>query len=108
MGGGGALAGGGWVGGGGGPDHGWVGGGGGALTVGLCVCVWEREGALTVGDSLAPAGHDAVAQLDDLGDADDLLGVVALVRQQHQEKEDVGDDGLRVSGGGGGTHTQSE
>jgi len=51
----------------------------------------------TVRDGFPAARHDAVAQLDDFGDADDLLGVVPLVRQQHQEEKDVGDDGLRVS-----------
>ena len=50
-------------------------------------------------DSLPATGHDAVTELDYLGDADDLLGVVALVRQQHQEQEDVGNDGLRIPGG---------
>ena len=54
-----------------------------------------------MGDGLPAAGHDAVTQLDDLGDADDLLGVVALVRQQHQEQEDVGDHRVRVPVGGG-------
>lgn len=49
---------------------------------------------LTMCHRLPAAGHDAVTQLDDLGDADDLLGVVALVRQQHQEEEDVGNDGF--------------
>lgn len=52
---------------------------------------------LTVCDSLPAAGHDAVTQLDDLGDADYLLGVVTLVGQQHQEEKDVGNDGLRIS-----------
>lgn len=45
-------------------------------------------------DSLPAARHDAVTQLDDLRDADYLLGVVALIRQQHQEEKDVGNDGL--------------
>ena len=49
---------------------------------------------LTVRDSFPAAGHDAVTQLDDLRDADYLLGVVTLVRQQHQEEKDVGNDGL--------------
>lgn len=40
------------------------------------------------------ACHDTVTQLDDLGDADNLFGVVALIRQQHQEEKDVGNDGL--------------
>lgn len=56
----------------------------------------RKWAGLTVGDSLAAAGHDAIAQLDDLGDADDLLGVVALVGQQHQEEENVGYDGLGI------------
>lgn len=52
---------------------------------------------LTVCDSLPAARHDPVTQLDDLGDADYLLGVVTLIRQQHQEEKDVGNDGLRIS-----------
>ena len=48
-------------------------------------------------DSFPPARHDAVTQLDDFGDADYLLGVVTLIRQQHQEEKDVGNDGLRIS-----------
>lgn len=51
---------------------------------------------LTVGDRFPAARHDAVAQLDDLGDADNLLGVVTFVRQQHQEEKDVWDDGFRI------------
>ena len=41
-------------------------------------------------------GHDPVTQLDDLGDADDALRVVALIRQQHQEAEDVRNQHLRA------------
>ena len=52
---------------------------------------------LTMCDSFPAARHDAVTQLDDLGDADYLLGVVALVWKEHQEEKDVGDDGLRIS-----------
>lgn len=52
---------------------------------------------LTVCDSFPSARHDAVTQLDDFGDANYLLGVVTLIRQQHQEEKDVGNDGLRVS-----------
>lgn len=48
-------------------------------------------------DSFPAACHDAVTQLDYLGDADYLLGVVTLIRQQHQEEKDVGNDGLRIS-----------
>lgn len=48
-------------------------------------------------DSFPAARHDAITQLDDLGDADYLLGVVTLIRQQHQEEKDVGNDGLRIS-----------
>lgn len=54
----------------------------------------RRLQELTVRDSLPAARHDAVTQLDDLRDADYLLGVVALIRQQHQEEKDVGNDGL--------------
>lgn len=50
--------------------------------------------ALTMCDCFSATCHDAVTQLDDLGDADNLLGVVALIRQQHQEEKDVGNDGL--------------
>lgn len=53
---------------------------------------------VTVRHGLPATGHDAVAELDDLGDADDLLGVVAFVGQQHQEEEDVRDDGLGLPG----------
>lgn len=49
---------------------------------------------LTVCDSFPAARHDAVTQLDDLGNADDLLRVVALVRQQNQEEKDVWNDGF--------------
>lgn len=49
---------------------------------------------LTMCNSLPAARHDAITQLNDLGDADYLLGVVTLIRQQHQEEKDVGDDGL--------------
>lgn len=45
-------------------------------------------------DCFSATCHDAVTQLDDLGDADNLLGVVALIRQQHQEEKDIGNDGL--------------
>lgn len=51
---------------------------------------------LTVGNCFPATRHDAVAQLDDLGDADNLLGVIAFVRQQHQEEKDVRNDGLRI------------
>lgn len=44
----------------------------------------------TVRYCLSSAGHDAVTQLNDLRDADDLFGVVALIRQQNQEEENVG------------------
>lgn len=50
----------------------------------------------TMCDSLPAACHDAVTQLDDLGNADYLLGVVSLIRQQHQEEKDVGNDGLGI------------
>lgn len=49
---------------------------------------------LTMCDGFPATRHDAVAQLDDLRDADNLLGVVALIRKQHQEEENVGNDGL--------------
>ena len=58
------------------------------MCVCVCVCV------CTVGDCLPPAGHDAITQLDDLWDADDLFGVVALIRQKHQEEENIGYDRL--------------
>lgn len=45
---------------------------------------------------LPVAGHDAITQLNDLWDADDLFGVVALVGQQNQEKENTGHDLFRV------------
>lgn len=45
-------------------------------------------------DSLPATGHDAITQLNDLGDADYLLGMVTLIRQQHQEEKDVWNDGL--------------
>lgn len=50
----------------------------------------------TMCDSLPAARHDAITQLDDLGNADYLLGVVSLIRQQHQEEKDVGNDGLGI------------
>ena len=52
---------------------------------------------LTMCDSLPSTRHYAVTQLDDLGNADYLLGVVTFIRQQHQEEEYVGNDGLRIS-----------
>lgn len=60
----------------------------------ITACVRVACVFLTVCDSFPAAGHDAITQLDDLGDADYLLGVVTLIRQQHQEEKDVGDDGL--------------
>ncbi len=50
----------------------------------------------TVCYCLPVAGHDAIAQLNDLWDADDLFGVVALIGQQNQEKENVGHNLFRV------------
>lgn len=47
-------------------------------------------------DSLPAARHDAVAQLNDFGNADYLLGVVSLIGQQHQEEKYVGNDGFRI------------
>ncbi len=44
----------------------------------------------TVCYCLPVAGHDAIAQLNDLWDADDLFGVVALIGQQNQEKKMLG------------------
>lgn len=49
---------------------------------------------LTMCDSFSATCHNAITQLDDLGNADNLLGVVAFIRQQHQEEKDVGNDGL--------------
>ena len=48
-------------------------------------------------DSLPAACHDAITQLDDFGDTDNLLGVVPFIRKEHQEEKDVGNDGLRIS-----------
>lgn len=59
------------------------------LYLGCFACV-----PLTVSDSLPAARHNAVTQLNDLGDADYLLGVITLIREQHQEKKDIGNDGL--------------
>lgn len=50
----------------------------------------------TVCYCLPVTGHDAIAQLNDLWDADDLFGVVALIGQQNQEKENVGHNLFRV------------
>lgn len=50
----------------------------------------------TVCYCLPVAGHDAIAQLNDLWDADDLFGVVALIGQQNQEKKNVGHNLFRV------------
>lgn len=47
-------------------------------------------------DGFPAARHDAVTELDDLGNADNLLGVVAFIRQQHQKEENAGDDGFRI------------
>ena len=47
-----------------------------------------------MGHGLPAAGHDAVTELDDLGDANDLLGVIAFVGQQDQEEKDVRNNGL--------------
>ena len=54
---------------------------------------------LTMCDSFPATCHDAVTKLDDFGNADYLLGVVALVGQQHQEEKDVWNDGLGISVG---------
>lgn len=51
---------------------------------------------ITVCVRVLSAGHDAVTELDDLGHADDGLGVVLAIRQQHQEVEDLRDEQLRV------------
>lgn len=53
--------------------------------------------SLTMCDGFSATCHDAVAQLNDLWNANDLLGVVALIRQQHQEKKYVGNDGFGIS-----------
>lgn len=42
-------------------------------------CVFTVNHLLTVSDSFPAARHDAVTKLDDLWDADDLLGVVTLI-----------------------------
>lgn len=51
---------------------------------------------LTMCDSFPAARHDAVTELNDLGNADDLLGVVAFIRQQHQKEKNAGNDGFRI------------
>lgn len=61
----------------------------------VVVCI--ARAPLTMCDGLPSARHYAVTQLDDFGNADYLLGVVTLIRQQHQEEEYVGNDGLRIS-----------
>lgn len=47
---------------------------------------------LTMSNSFPATCHDAVTKLNDLWDTDDLLGVVTLIRQEHQEEKDVGND----------------
>ena len=51
---------------------------------------------LTVRGRVLAARHDAVAQLDDLGHADDALAVVLLIGEQHEEVKDVRDQTLGV------------
>lgn len=42
------------------------------------------------------AGHQPITQLNNFRHADDGLGMVALVRQQHQEVEDLWDKHLGI------------
>lgn len=49
-----------------------------------------------MGDRLSAASHDAVTQLNDLWNADNLFGVITLVGQQYQKEENIGNYCLRV------------
>ena len=42
-----------------------------------------------MGGGLLAASHNAVTELDDLGHADDRLGMIALIRQKYEEIKDV-------------------
>lgn len=62
----------------------------------LCYVAHIACALLTMCDGFPATCHDAITQLDDLGNADYLLRVVALIRQQNQEEKDVWNDGFRV------------
>lgn len=47
-----------------------------------------------MGHSFPPTGHDAITQLNDFRNADDLLRVVPFIGQQYQEEEHIGNDGF--------------
>lgn len=51
---------------------------------------------ITMCNSFPPTGHDAITQLNDLGNSNYLLGMISLIRQQHQEKEDIGNNCFRL------------
>lgn len=48
-----------------------------------------------MGHSFSPTGHYTITQLDYFGNANYLLGMVALIGQQHQEEEYIRNDGFR-------------
>lgn len=49
-----------------------------------------------MGDRFSAASHDAVTQLNNLWNADDLFGVIPLIGQEHQEEENIGNDCLGI------------
>lgn len=49
-----------------------------------------------MGDRLSATSHDAVTQLNNLWNADNLFGVITLVGQQHQKEEYIGNDCLGI------------
>lgn len=59
----------------------------------LLFCFW-----ITMCNSFPPTGHDTITQLNDLGNSNYLFGMISLIRQQHQEKEDIGNNCFRLPG----------
>lgn len=51
----------------------------------------------TMGNGFPATGHNAITKLNDLWDTDNLLGVVTLIWQEHQEEKYVGNDGFWIS-----------
>lgn len=51
---------------------------------------------ITMCNSFPPTGHDTITQLNDLGNSNYLFGMIPLIRQQHQEKEDIGNNCFRL------------
>jgi len=51
---------------------------------------------ITMCNSFPPTGHDTITQLNDLRNSDYLFGMIPLIRQQHQEKEDIWDNCFRL------------